>query len=284
MVFISALKIETWNVALVGDRWGIAICLALVLALFIRCYLTPLFWSALASRFLKRNENARAIDAFDRALRLSPRDARLWLGRGATFRRLGRLDDALASLKKAWELAPDQLSISQELVRIYRGLGRFDDALATLDRQVDLGCAPTAVMLTRCVLEIDARRFSDAEKSCDRLIETNAEALAAHGYALRGIARLMLGRTDDSLADFETSYLLDPRSVDTRAYFAATWYRRQMFGKAITLCDSILRDDPKNALARHIRGLSERAIGRDFQSVNDLNIADELKRGSRRVQ
>ena len=284
MVFIDTLNMEPWNFAVVTVRWGTAVSLALVLALFTRCYLTPLFWSALASRFLKKNDSARAIDAFDRALKLSPRDARLWLGKGATFRRLGRLDDALTSLKKAWELAPDQLSVSQELVRIYRELERYDDALAVLNRLVDLGSPPLTVMLTRCVIEIDARRFSDAEKSCERLIATDAEALAPQVYALRGIVRLMLGRTDDSLADFETSYLLDPRSVDTRSYFAATWYRRQMYEKAIALCDSILRDDPKNALAFHIRGLSELATGRDFQSAQDLNTADELKRSFRRIQ
>ncbi len=257
MDFVNTLNLAPWNLAVVSDRWGITICFALVFTLFVRFYLTPLFWGALASSFLKKDDNARAIDAFDRALKLSPRDARLWLGRGVTFRRLGRPNDALASLGKARELAPDQLSIIQELVRVYRELERYDDALDTLNHQLDLGDAPLTIMLTRCVIEIDARRFNDAEKSCDQLITTGPETMIPQVYALRGIARLMLGRIDDSLADFETSYLLDPRSIETRTFFAATWYRRKMYEKAIVLCDLILRDDPKDTLALHIRGLSE---------------------------
>ena len=263
MFFSNTLITTSQDVAEISNRLGLAICFALVFAFLVRCYLIPFFWRSLASSFLKRNDYAKAVDAFDRALKFSPRDAKLWLARGATLRRFGRFDDALASLEKARELAPDQLSVFQELVLIYRELKRYDDALTLLDRQVELGSSPLAAMLARCVVEIDAQRFHDAEESCDRLMSEDVETLAPQVFALRGIARLMLGRTEDSLADFETSYLLDPRSVETRAYFAAIWYRRQAYEKAIILCDSILRDDPKNALARHIRGLSELATERD---------------------
>ena len=253
---------------MIVNRWGAAVSIAMALVFFMRCYLGPFFWSALASRFIKSNDYAKAVDALDRALTFSPRDARLWLAKGVALRRLSKFDDALIALKEARRFAPDQLDIFQELVQLYRELGRYDESLALLDRSVELGLTPLSSLLMRCIIEIDAQRFQDAESNCSRLIATGSTKLASQAYSLRGIARLMLGRTEDSLADFETSYLLNPRSVETRVYCAATWLRRQMYRETVLLCDSILRDDPSNELADHIRGLAERASRLDERSDN----------------
>lgn len=280
MFVFNVLNVSSMDVAVIGNSFGLSICIVLVLVLFTRCYLLPLFWGGLATNFLKSDNYSKSIGAFDHALKLSPRDARLWFAKGVALRRLGHLDDALASLEKARSLAPDQLRISQELVQIYRESRRYDDALAALDRLVDFGGAKLEVMLTRCAIEIDAQRFCEAEKSCDLLIATDDETLAPQAYVLRGIARLMLGRTEDSLADFEISYLLNPRSIETRVYCAATWLRRQMYEETIVLCDSILNDSSTNALAYHIRGTAKRAIGLIEQGDQDLKKAIELKLSS----
>jgi tetratricopeptide (TPR) repeat protein len=275
---IAALSTAT----LTGNAAVINYCIAAVITvvalwMLVRYYLTPLYWRFHAASFLRERNYEQAVDAFDRSLKRSPRGARLWFGKGATLHRLGRLTESIAPLTKALELDEGQPRILLELAQVYRELRRYDDALGLVDRASSCGEFRERALFARCAIKIEAQRFQQAESDCSLALDSCGETVGARIYSLRGVARLMLGRLDDAQADFETSYLLDPQSMDTRSYCAAVWYRRRLYDKTIMLCNSILDREPHNALALYFRGLAERALGHDAAAEKDLNRVKELK-------
>ncbi len=52
--------------------------------------------------------NAEAIEYFDRALKLNPKSAHAWNGKGTALNELGKNDEGLRCLIKARECAPLQ--------------------------------------------------------------------------------------------------------------------------------------------------------------------------------
>lgn len=61
----------------------------------------------LAALYTDAGDLAAALEQYDRALEFKPELARLHLGRGTLLEAQGRLDEALAALRRALELAPD---------------------------------------------------------------------------------------------------------------------------------------------------------------------------------
>jgi len=258
--------------------WGVIGVAVIGTLLFWEFYLAPWYYRTRASRSLKRNDYDRAILSFDKALKKSPRDARLWFGKGSTFYRAGRWSESLDILKKAYELDPRQSRILLEMSLALRKMGRYDEALDEVNKVVECNEYLAMALLIRCAIEIDVQNFDKAEEDCDRLLMFDDETVDAQAYNYRGIARLMLNRVEDALADFETACLLDPKSSEPRAYCAAACFKRGLFEKTILICNTILRSDSENALAYYYRGLSERALGRENAAEYDLKKFGELKR------
>ena len=278
-VFIVIDIIPSADAATNNSLGFVGACIVVALILF-WYYFLPFFWRSRASTFLKQKRFEAAILAFDKALKISPHDAKLWFGKGVTLHRVGRLNESFEALRRAEELEPGQTGVAFELAQVLRSQRHYRASLEEIDRAIRLSSSPFNAMLTRCAIKIEGQMFEEAERDCDRLIALEIESIDAETYNLRGVARLALGKIDDARADFETSYLLDPQVIETRVYCAAIWYRRNLFNQTVLLCDSVLRIDEKNALAFYYKGLAERSLGRDGEAERDLKKSRELKQGS----
>ena len=92
-------------------------------------------------------DSATAAEAYTEALRLSPHDAALLMGRSACYQRLGRLEEALADAQQAVLSRPRLASGHAALGAVLRLLGRHDDEVAALRRAVELD---TKRAMVRC--------------------------------------------------------------------------------------------------------------------------------------
>lgn len=231
-----------------------------------------------ASKKLRIGDYQSAVESFFKALKISPRDARIWYGYSLALRRAERLDEALEALDAVERLEPGQTSIFLERIDVLRTQKRLDEALDELSQKIEAGDCPDQVRLMRSAVEIEAQLFEEAESDCDFLIEHGGESIYAEAFNNRGVAKLMLGRESDAESDFETSYLLDPRSSVVRAYCSSAWLRRKAPQKTLALCDATIKTDPLCAAAYHFRGLAKQMMN-DFDGANeDFQKADELKR------
>lgn len=252
-------------------------------------YVVPFFCRLGAGKALKKGNFKEALTKCSLGLKISPRDFHFWYFRALACRGLGRIDDALNSLLKAGELAPNRLEIFDERADLYLSQGALEDALRDLNWILESDELAFDARLTRSSVLIDLRRYREAEEDCDRLIEKSDDLNCAGAFNNRGVARLGLGRESEAEGDFETAYLLNPRLLVAQAYCAGSWIRRGAPEKTIRLCDTIIKVEPDCSVAFRYRGLAKRARGDESGAVDDLSRAEELERdvfasASRRVE
>ncbi len=133
---------------------------------------------ALADALHRDGQDKPALEAYNDVIEGDPTDANAYLHAAEIERKEGRLDDALANLKKAAPLASDSLEIRYNEALVYEQLGQFSEAERLL-----------------------AKMVADAEHSTGdySVSEKNNYALFVDhlGNAYQGE-----GRTDDAIAAF----------------------------------------------------------------------------------
>jgi tetratricopeptide (TPR) repeat protein len=81
----------------------------------------------------------RAIALVDARLSTNPRDADGWSRRAKWLAKRGRIAESLADVKRALELAPDNVNVKARAVTVYHLAGDLPRALACLDAAIRAG-------------------------------------------------------------------------------------------------------------------------------------------------
>ena len=79
-----------------------------------------------------------AEQAYLRATKINPKEARAYMGLGQVYAAQNRADDTVAALKKAVELKPKFAEARFNLGLVYHALGKKDEALAQYEALKDL--------------------------------------------------------------------------------------------------------------------------------------------------
>jgi len=86
----------------------------------------------------------QAIDRYEKAAKLRPREGSLYAAMGRTWRKCNLLERAEADLKTAEDLGYDKVALRCEQSRVYEGEGRFADAASAWSECVGSGSADAA--------------------------------------------------------------------------------------------------------------------------------------------
>lgn len=96
----------------------------------------------LAQNLLNDGKLEAALEQYELIMEADPQDAQTQLRIAETERRLGRLDAALASLKKAEALVQDSLEVPYNFALVYQAQGKFDEAAQTLTKLLERTARP----------------------------------------------------------------------------------------------------------------------------------------------
>jgi len=128
-----------------------------------------------------------ALQEFQRALQLDPRNADALIGIAHSYESAGRISDAEAAYKKAVALRPDYWDGYNNLGVFYDGQNRFDEAIAQLQHAAELTPDNARVYLNLAAVYIDSgdfKRFPEAEQALKKSLELSPTypAYANLGY------------------------------------------------------------------------------------------------------
>jgi len=101
---------------------------------------SPRYFGALGNAYRRSGEYDKAIEAYDRSLRMAshfPGMARVHKNFGNTLARVGRLEEAVLQLKKAIDLRPGRTEVHQSLGNILGKLGRYQEAVPYLEMALE---------------------------------------------------------------------------------------------------------------------------------------------------
>jgi tetratricopeptide (TPR) repeat protein len=86
--------------------------------------------TALANLYLAQGDQERCFATYQKVLKAHPKEASLWFGLGMCYSRLQRWDEAVADLRKAHELDPDNRPYANTLGYCLARAGRYEESLA----------------------------------------------------------------------------------------------------------------------------------------------------------
>jgi tetratricopeptide (TPR) repeat protein len=208
-----------------------------------------------------------AVASYRRALLLSPDFAEAHNNLGHAMLDLGQPDNAAASCRRAIDLKPRYAEAHDNLGCALLELGRLDDAAASYRRALEIepGFVETHNNLGNALLELG--RVDDALASYRRALEINPEFAEAHnnlGNALRG-----LGKLDDAVASYRRALKIKPNFAEAHCNLGIALRLQGRTAEAQASCRRALEINPQSAATFAVLADSSADRGQ-FAEAEDL--------------
>jgi eukaryotic-like serine/threonine-protein kinase len=233
----------------------------------------------------------KAIEIERRALAIDPElaDAHTWLG--AALLNLGRTDAAIAAIREAIRLEPDNGQAHQALARAYWvGRGDFAAAIPEFERAIELNPDAGYSYLQLALLLAWNGNYARAEEVSRRAVELqdqyisgNAGLQVVGANARLGYVFYLQGRYEDALREYERGLsfvasgdhaLKDRTAIEITVKIGAVYYRQgrsadasRFFARAVKMFDSLIAkgaDDPYTryyiSIVHALTGATDRAF------------------------
>ena len=153
-------------------------------------------WNLLGAIFGQTSRYSEALVANQKALALSPKDARAHYNLGITLKSLGRLAECESSFKRAITLDPNFIDAHNNLSVILQELGKLEEAEATCKQAIEMNPDFVEAHYNLGVTLAALGRLGEAEASYRRAIALQPEYADAHSNL--GATLLDLGRLDEA--------------------------------------------------------------------------------------
>jgi tetratricopeptide (TPR) repeat protein len=187
--------------------------------------------------FFRAKNYSEALKAFDEAIQLEPKDARLLTQRGRTRLNLRDANGAVADFTQAIQLDPKDANFAY-LYRgdVYASQQRFPLALADYNQGIQLNPNGNPEFYIQRS-KVYARWNNRLQAMMDLTQALRLRPLSAEAYALRGSNLAAMGPREQMRAmnDFNQALRLDLRQAD--AYFGRAGLHAQMGNRALALSD-----------------------------------------------
>jgi tetratricopeptide (TPR) repeat protein len=228
-----------------------------------------------ARLLLYRDELELALPNIDKAIRLQPDQARLYITRGLVYSRRQQHDRAIEDCDKAIRLDPR--SARAYVIRAGAWLAKndLDRARADLEQVLRLdhvnppapergaGGAQPQGGKDPGEKGAEGRPFQADPRTAAELVARANDHLASREY-------------DDAIADFTEAVRLDPNCAPAYIGRGRAWARRHYRDRELADYSEALRIEPNNASYRVARGDSWSAQGRHDSAMEDYNEALRL--------
>lgn len=116
------------------------LCIFLAVLFFSACQTLPTSteWQARGDAYLKDGKKVKALQAYNKALRLNPENPSVYASRGAAYFFLGEYELAEQDFNKVLQINPHQADVYTALGSALAAQGKYEESLPALERGVIL--------------------------------------------------------------------------------------------------------------------------------------------------
>ncbi len=182
-----------------------------------------------------------AIKECENAIRVDPKLAAAYTGRGVTYCKLEQYEKAIADYTKVIELDPKYATAYYNRGYAYGNWGEDEKAIADYTKAIEL-----------------APKYATA-------------------YNNRGVTYCKLEQYEKAIADYTKAIELEPKDVTAYNNRGNSYFDLNQYDKAIADYDKAIELEPKFALAYGNRAIAYRAIGKIALAEADEEMAKKLK-------
>jgi tetratricopeptide (TPR) repeat protein len=183
----------------------------------------------------------------------------------------GRVVEAVAMLRRALALAPDQVRIHALLGQALVHLGHGEDALASFDRALSLGPATARLHGARADALVALNRLDDAVQSYDRALALDATSVS--DWCNRGAVLHDRGQYEEAAASFAHAAKLAPDFAQAHCNHGNALFALKRHEAAISCFDQAIGLEPGFAAAHNNRANALDQLGRRLEALSAVERA-----------
>jgi protein O-mannosyl-transferase len=235
---------------------------------------------------LLEREPAGALEHFDAAIRLNPREAQTHVNRGNALQRLGRLQEAVLAYLEALQIEPDQAQAHNNISTALLALGEPARALDHAQAAIELepghawshhaaGAAARALGNFGEAVE----HFRSARALDPAISHLIVPEIAVTLNAL-AMAHARAGRTEEAIRSLDEAVRTQPGYSPARFNLANLLQASGRFAEAIPHYQAVLEANAADASAHNNLGAAFEALGRRDEAAAHYRQALTLDPGS----
>lgn len=227
---------------------------------------------------LALEQDASALDDYNRALELDNDNAAAYNGRGEVH--LWRDENVLAMLdfQRALELDPSNLVYVYNVGRAYEAQGDSEGAIAQYNEALRRDPTYVDVWVDRGTLYLDLDNYEQAISDLSRAIRLDPYTDVA--FNNRGYAFEEMGNDPRAIEDYTASLAIDPDDPITLRNRGTAYYRLDRYARSVADLDRAIALDPDNPIAYNNRALSREELGDIEGALADYKMSMDLRDSS----
>jgi tetratricopeptide (TPR) repeat protein len=243
-------------------------------AIFNRIFAEKLINKGTAYNFLKKYD--LAIECFNKALEIDPKNGVLWNKKGFALGNLGKYEEAIECYNKALEIDDkDVLALFQKGFSL-NTLGRYDEAIECFNKALEIDPKNVNALNDKSFALNNLGRYDEAIECCNKALEIDPKNGVMWIWIHKGFALNNLGKGDEAIEYFNKALEIDPKNVDAWINRSNALIRLGKYEEAIECCNRILEKDANYALAWYNRACAKVRNGQIESGINDLEKAVEI--------
>jgi tetratricopeptide (TPR) repeat protein len=223
-------------------------------------------WNNKGVSLYRLDRHEEAINCFDQALAIDPQHAMAWTNKGGSLAALGRWEEAINCFDQALAVDPRNAMLWSNKGAALSGLGRREEAIRCYDQALAIDPRDFSAWFNKGNALTDLDRREEAIRCYDQALAIDPRYAAA--WHKKGDALAALGRREEAIGCYNHTLAIDPRD-------AAAWNNNGnalaalgRLEEAVICYDQVLAIDPRYAAAWSNKGGSLAALCRREEAIN----------------
>ncbi|MDX2230064.1 MAG: hypothetical protein NW220_10525 [Leptolyngbyaceae cyanobacterium bins.349] len=220
-----------------------------------------------------------ALEDFNQATRLNPKNDWAIGSRGETFQAMERYEEALIDFNKAIEINSELVWAIVQRGKTYRLIERYDEALEDFDRAIKLDRRDKWAFAHKATTYRLMKDYEKAVENYNLALEIDPKYISA--ILNRGRTYRLMEHYESALRDFHTVIELDDKNIFAILQRASIYYLMKRYEDALEDCNRVLVLEPKYLNAIVGRGAISLLLHDYSQALKEFNRAIEIERTGR---
>jgi len=216
-----------------------------------------------------------SLKAYDKAIKISPRNAVIWTNKGAALASLGKYNDALEAYDKAIEIDPKYADAWYNKGVALDAQGKYDEAMQAYDKALEINPQYGDVWCNKGNYLEKQGKYDEAVKAYDKATEINPQDKLA--WNNKGNALDNQGKHDEAIQAYNKAIEIDPQYTDAWNNKGIALDKHGNHDDAIQAFDKAIEINPQCEVAWNNKGVALGAQGKYDEAIQAYDRAIELK-------
>ena len=221
------------------------------------------------------NRYEEAIESYDRALKIKPNHHQTWNDRGNTLRNLNRNEEAITSYDRALEIQPDYHYAWYNRGIALHNLQRYIEAIKSYDRALEIQPDYHYAWYGRGIALHSLQRYKEAIKSYDRALEIQPDY--HYAWYNRGITLANLERYKEAIESYDRALAIQPNYYFAWVNRGYTAREAEFYEEALASFDKALELHPDSSRTWRSRAIFLEELGDYEEALSSYKKISEIE-------